>query len=685
MTENRLHIRPRDLPDWCLYLLQGVFLFVFAAPQWAFAAHEPGASSYLDSMQTVQDVLSHAYIWIIFLSGLLLGAMFYWNRRLSREVEHRRRIQQELHDQQLMLEKRVTERTDKLKESEALTRDILTGTNAGTWDWNIAADKVRINARWLDIIGREPDEFPTFPFIDKEIWASSVHPADLKRILGKVEQNLMGKLPYYDVEFRQQHKSGDWVWVNARGKVVERNETGLPLRMSGTHLDISARKQAEEQLMHQAHFDGLTGLPNRFLTLDRLGQLIIEAQRSHTKAGLLFLDLDDFKKINDSLGHDAGDAILVEAGHRLRELEGKVNTIGRLGGDEFVVLVSDLQTSMDIRTVAEEILTRFRKTFEVDNRELVLTSSIGVAVYPDDGRTASELLRNADSAMYHSKQQGRNTFSFFTDAMNEEVSRRLNLEEHMRRALERGEFELYFQPKIEIATQKVVGAEALLRWSNAELGWVTPDEFIPIAEQNGMIVPIGQFVLEEAARVSQRWFQQFGYWFGIAVNLSPRQFRDPGLLAFIEKTLETHGVEPQYLEFEITEGVLMTGHSAINDALHRLSALGATLTMDDFGTGYSSLSYLRKYPFDVVKIDRSFINDINADEKSLELVNAAIAMSHGLGMQVVAEGVETEDQLAALHELNCDVAQGYLFGEAMPMVALEKRLSDPTYIQGIDA
>jgi len=293
----------------------------------------------------------------------------------------------------------------------------------------------------------------------------------------------------------------------------------------------------------------------------------------------------------------------------------------------------------------------------------MLTASIGVAVYPNDGNTPSELLRKADSAMYHSKEEGRNTYSYFTEAMNKDVSRRLALEEQMHGALERGEFRLHYQPKVDITTCNLIGVEALLRWNNPALGEVTPCEFIPIAEQTGLIIPIGQFVLNKALEMTATWQQKYEQPFSIAVNLSPRQFRDPNLVTFIKKAIAQSGVPGKSLELEITEGVLMSGHAYIDEALEAINSLGISIAMDDFGTGYSSLSYLRRYPFDVLKIDRSFVSDIIEDKADRELVNAAIAMAHSLGLKVVAEGVETEEQRALLAKQGCEIAQGYLFSK----------------------
>ena len=463
-------------------------------------------------------------------------------------------------------------------------------------------------------------------------------------------------------EIINRKKNGELFWESAHIAPVH-DESGTICHYLAVIEDISLRKQQDEQILHQAHFDALTDLPNRFLSLDRLSQLINEAQRNTESVAVLFLDLDDFKKINDTLGHDIGDKLLIEAADRLQSKIRSGDTVGRLGGDEFIVLLGGLTDAAEASPVVENLLNRFRDSFRIDGRELVLTASIGIAVYPNDGSSPSELLRNADSAMYYSKDEGRNTYSYFTDAMNQNVSRRLALEEQMHGALDRGEFRLCYQPKIEISSRNIIGVEALLRWNNPALGEISPDEFISIAEQTGLIVPIGEFVLAEALAMMASWQNKCGHAFTVAVNLSPRQFRDPNLVPFIKKILNQSGVLDKSLELEITEGVLMSGHGYIDEALADLNDLKISIAMDDFGTGYSSLSYLRKYPFDVLKIDRSFIGDIAVDMADRKLVNAAIAMAHSLGLKVVAEGVETEEQLALLAAQGCEVAQGFLFSK----------------------
>lgn len=441
--------------------------------------------------------------------------------------------------------------------------------------------------------------------------------------------------------------------------------------------DITEQHKTAEVIRQHAYFDTLTSLPNRFLSLDRLSQMLNEAERNNEKTAVLFLDLDDFKKINDSLGHEVGDKLLIEAASRLQLALRKEDTVGRLGGDEFIVLLRALASNNNAIDISENLLKIFREPFHIDGRELILTLSIGIAIYPENGDCASDLLRNADTAMYQAKSMGRNAYSFFTKEMNTVMTRRFEIEGQLHGALERNEFEVYYQPQFNVKYGTIMGAEALLRWRNPMLGNVTPDEFIPIAEQTGLIVPIGKYVIEQSLNFLSEWQTTSQQDYMIAVNLSPRQFRDNELIGFIKKVLSDTNINPDHLEFEITEGVLMIGKSYIDVALLELHKLGIKLSMDDFGTGYSSLSYLRQYAFDALKIDRSFINGIAQQKEDCDLVKATIAMAHSLGLVVVAEGVELKEQLTLLENLGCDYVQGYYFSKPIPA----KELLEFTHIE----
>ena len=527
-----------------------------------------------------------------------------------------------------------------------------------------------INDLPLQLFGLDSEDFE-----GKKIWDSWPFSQDENvqaMLQDSVRQAASGVSVNRDMKFEVP---GGTIWIDFSVHPVI-NEQGLVDQLLLEGNDISRRKVAEEKILYQAHYDNLTGLPNRFLALDRLTQLISEAERSKELLAVLFIDLDDFKKVNDTLGHEIGDKLLIEAADRLKNSVRSCDTVGRLGGDEFIVLLPGMNSSGGTQPIVQNLLNQFRTSFIVDGRELTLTTSIGIAVFPEDGNNPSEILRNSDAAMYHAKENGRNTYSYYSQAMNDSVARRLALEEQMHGSIERGEFEVYFQPQLEISSGKIIGTEALLRWNNPALGSITPFEFIPIAEQTGFIIALGRFVIIEALSQTAQWQQDFDRDFRISINLSPRQFRDLELVSFIRSALQRWTIRGKDLELEITEGVLLYNHSSVDDALSELTTMGISIAMDDFGTGYSSLSYLRRYPFDVLKIDKSFVEDISVDNADRELIAAAIAMAHGLNLKVVAEGVETEAQLGLLRALNSDYVQGFLFGEPAPASVMTALLAD---------
>ncbi len=472
---------------------------------------------------------------------------------------------------------------------------------------------------------------------------------------------LLEKKPWSG-EIQNKNKNGDIYWEYARIAPVI-NESGEVTHYVGVKEDITEKKIQHEKMLYQAHYDHLTDLPNRFLALDRLSLMVRESSRNNTKLAVLFLDLDGFKRINDSMGHEAGDRLLVMVARRLSESIREMDSLCRLGGDEFIILLHSINSVSGAQLVAEHLLSQFRNVFTLDERELVITVSIGIACYPEDGANSDELLRNADTAMYRAKEMGRNTYQNYTASMNKDISRRLALEEQLNGALSRGEFTVLYQPLIDLQSKVIIGVEALIRWHSSVLGPISPDDFIPIAEQSSSIDKIGQYVLSEAMTWTAKWRTMTNHEFSTAVNLSPTQFRNQKLPTMISDLLKKHDLPAASLEVEITEGVLLSGYPYLEETINTLKDLGIGISMDDFGTGYSSLSYLRSYPFNTLKIDRSFINDISVDEADRELINAAISMGHGLGLKVIAEGIETEDQLAHLINLGCDIGQGYLFSK----------------------
>lgn len=433
----------------------------------------------------------------------------------------------------------------------------------------------------------------------------------------------------------------------------------------GTQLGrVIERKRSEERMAHLIHHDALTGLPNRVLFHDRLRQALMNANRRERLVGVAFLDLDEFKNINDTLGHDAGDLLLKLVAARLREVVREGDTVARLGGDEFTLIFVDMENVEDVARTARKILHLFAQPFLVMGRELFITASLGVTVYPLDDNSVSGLLKNADIAMYRAKVQGKNTFQFYAQEMTAKIHERLSLENQLRRALERNEFVLLYQPIVSGVDGSVLGVEALLSWKRGQ-AVILPAQFIPIAEETGLIVPIGDWVLHTACAQLARWQEEGWPGLRMAVNLSVRQFRHQDMADSVAKALVAAGLDPSHLELEITESILLEEQSVI-DSLHELNAMGVEFSIDDFGTGYSSLSYLKRLPIDTLKIDRSFVQDIPGNADNAAIAQAILAMARSLGIRVVAEGVETAEQLAFLRNYGCDAMQGYFFSKPLP-------------------
>ncbi len=468
---------------------------------------------------------------------------------------------------------------------------------------------------------------------------------------------------------RLRRADGERRWVELFLAPV-RSEAGHVTHFVGVLNDVTSRKDAEERLNHLANHDPLTGLPNRTLLHDRLAHAI--ARRREGGVAVLFLDLDRFKLINDSYGHDVGDELLRAVARRLTEgLRGE-DTVARLGGDEFVVLLEGLPDVNAVATVAAKLAERLSAPLEIGGRALPLAASIGIALHPRDGRDAQTLLKNADTAMYRAKEGGRGGFCFFAAGMNAHALRRLTLENELRRALDQGELEIFYQPQARIADGRLCGAEALVRWRHPEKGLVPPAEFIPVAEETGLIVALGEQVLRGACRQLADWRRRGLAAPRVAVNLSPRQFRQADLVERIAAILAETGADPAGLELEITESAAMHNPDEAVAALRRLRAMGVSLAIDDFGTGYSSLSHLKRFPIDTLKIDRSFVQGIPGDGDDTAIVRAIVAMAGGLRLAVLAEGVESEAQRAFLETLGCASAQGWLYGRPQPAAAFER-------------
>jgi diguanylate cyclase (GGDEF)-like protein len=423
--------------------------------------------------------------------------------------------------------------------------------------------------------------------------------------------------------------------------------------------------RASVQIEHLAYYDGLTALPNRELFIDRLSLALVQAHRDGKKLAVLFLDLDRFKLINDSLGHSVGDELLRGMGKRVHEAVREGDTLARLGGDEFTLLLPGIHSAAEAARISQKLLESVRQPFQLHGRELFVTTSIGISIYPEDGVDAESLIRSADVAMYRAKEQGRDRFQLYAPAMNAQAVERMGLEHGLRQALAQDQLIIHYQPIIEVASGRIHGTEALLRWRHPDLGLVPPDDFIELAELTGLITPMGPWILEEACSRTRAWQRGTRFYFSIAVNLSARQFQEPNLVSQVKRALRATGLEARFLELEITESVAMQSAESTLRTLTELKGLGVRISIDDFGTGYSSLAYLKRFPIDTLKIDQSFVSDIGTDADDSAIASAVIAMAHGLGLRVVAEGVEREEQLEFLRRQRCDHYQGYLFSRPL--------------------
>jgi diguanylate cyclase (GGDEF)-like protein/PAS domain S-box-containing protein len=467
------------------------------------------------------------------------------------------------------------------------------------------------------------------------------------------------------IELSVRQKDGSPIWVVENLSLID-DDPSRQLIVEGTLFDITGRKLAEERVAYQAYHDGLTGLPNPELFRERFDAAVDSAARTERQVALMFLDLDQFKSVNDTRGHHVGNQLLQLVAYRLQRLLRHEDTVARLGGDEFTMSVSNLRSKDEARIVAEKISAALERPFLLDGRDIYITGSLGIAMYPEDGDGYDLLLRKADIAMYRAKEHGRNRYVFSANAVSEEAIEQMTLEADLRRALDRDEFVLHFQPQVDAGTGEMVAVEALLRWQHPERGMILPDNFVQVAERSHQIVPIGEWVLREACSRATEW-QELRPGLRVSVNLSPIQFREPGFDFVLRRVLRDTGLPPELLELEITESAAMQNPEMTLELLNEIKSMGVRISIDDFGTGYSSLSYLGRLPIDSLKIDRGFVHQIESDESQALIISAVIALAHQLNLSVVAEGVETEKQSDFLRQSECEHLQGFLFSRPVPV------------------
>lgn len=547
-------------------------------------------------------------------------------------------------------------------------REIIEATRAGTWEWNVLTGECVFSTRWAEMLGYTLEEVQPSSVAT---WRMLTHPDDVVFAMQALELHFAGKTKYYECDMRMRHKNGDWIWVSDRGKLVSRTSDGRPLIMRGTHIDITERKLASDAIWKQANYDALTQLPNRLLFNTRLDEALKHAQDTKTKVALVIIDLDNFKEVNDTLGHPVGDDLIIQAGNRIVNCLTANITVARVGGDEFCILITDAD-DVDLIETAQNVLESLAKPYSLDDQQIYVSASLGICIYPNDAANSIEIMRNADQALHFAKSEGRNRFSLFKQSMRDSAIYRMQLAHDLRQAIQNNELIDYYQPIIEISTGKIFKAEALLRWTHPVRGHVSPTEFILIAEDMGIINEIGNWIFTKAAQNAKEWSKIAGPKFAISVNKSPLQFKESEKNLNWIKYLQSINLSANHIIVEITEGLLLRKEKVIEDELLSLRDAGVQVALDDFGTGYSSLSYLTKFDIDFIKIDQSFTRNLVRDNETQSLCEAIIVMSHKLGLKVIAEGVETKDQLDILQGIACDFAQGYYFSKPVPAEEFQK-------------
>ncbi|NLL69707.1 MAG: EAL domain-containing protein [Epulopiscium sp.] len=570
--------------------------------------------------------------------------------------------EQELHKQFL----EIQQNREALRISRERYRLATEGAYDGIWDWDFITDTIFISSRGKEMLGFSKQQ-KLFAYED---FFNKIYKEDQNIMSEALAQHLYQEIPYFEVEQRMEIDGGVYQWFSIRGKAIF-DKNGDPLRMAGSITNIHEHKQAEAIIEHMAYYDSLTGLPNRTFFSINLAKVLEENKKAGDWVAVFFVDIDNFKTVNDSIGHSFGDELLQQVAKLLKPFA-QEDFCARLGGDEFVLILPKIQSKEEIEQVAKNILTSFEEPFCLDQREFFISVSIGIAVAPQDGEDGEILLKNADAAMYNAKQAGKNTYRRYDEFLHLQILKKIEMENDLRKAIEGEEFELYYQPQVDLKDTNSISVEALIRWNHPTKGMIPPGEFIELAEETGLIVPIGKWVLEEACKQMKQWKeQQVGIQY-IAVNLSPRQFQDRHLIDTIEKMLQAYNLKSSDLEFEITETVAMEDIEYTIKMLQILKEMGFKISLDDFGTGYSSMNYLKKLPIDSVKIDRSFLTDVmDGDEGQRSIIQAVITLSHANDLTVVAEGVETKEQLDFLRKEHCDKAQGYFFSRPLPAEELE--------------
>ena len=644
-----------------IYLAAGSLWIAFSDQLLAMIVSDPDTYIRLQTFKGWFYVLLTGLLLYVLIRGNL-QKLHEYQRKLVRNYEELEAAYEELVAMEEELQAsfdRLQEKQKKIEDTEEKFRLVVEGSNECIWDWDVRSRALSFQRTKL-LLGYDADELED----TLEAWESLVHPEDLENVHYVTRQHMDGKTPYYYCEYRMKTKWGEYRWIQSRGKAVW-NEENTPLRAAGSHVDVTEQKRLMHEMYQMAYYDPLTSLPNRALFYDHLKKIMASHFRRGGKFGLITLDLDDFRRINDTRGHPFGNRVLEEVARRINAVLGQNEFAARSGGNEFYVLKSRLKSGEELTSLAEKLLTIFDHPFQIDAHELFITASAGLALYPDHGTDRDTLLQHADVALSEAKNAGKNKYWLFDSHIRERIAGWMEREKDLRYAVIRQEFCLFYQPVIQLSTGTVKGVEALIRWNHPRQGLVSPGAFIQLAEETDLIHPIGEWVLEQACQSVKAW-KRLGFTdIDISINISPVQFRRMDLPEWIHRTISQHDMDPRRLVIEITESAAMDNVGHTYTMLDRIRKLGIRVALDDFGTGYSSLNYLRSLPLDILKIDKTFVDNMGEDPRESFIVRQIIDLAHELDLTVTAEGVEEERQIRVLRQYGCDHVQGYYYHPPM--------------------
>lgn len=558
---------------------------------------------------------------------------------------------------------------DALAESKERYQLIFEGVKDGIWDWDFKSNSIHLSHRCTTMLGYTDCELK----YGSEDWKEMLHPEDKDKTLKAIDDYLNRKTDSYSNIFRLKTKDGEYKWVQTKGQAIW-NDDGKPIRMAGSLTDITDQKKYEERVLNLAYFDLITKLPNRAMFEKELDTKILWAKKNNIKLALLYFDLDDFKNVNDTLGHTYGDELLKMIANEFIKHKKRDSILARLGGDEFALLISDVKEIDEIHNISETIIKSLNRPWILNSQEFYISTSIGIAFFPDHGEDYQSLLKNADTAMYCAKEKGKKTYEIYKKEMYIKTIRLVDMEKSLRHALKNREFVLNYQTMVDMKKDEIIGAEALIRWQHPERGLIPPVNFIPLAEKTGIIKEIGKWAIRTACMQNRIWLDKGYKAIKLSVNMSAQEFKQENLVENIKNTLKEIEIDSKYIVFEITENTALEDLNHTIIVLNQLKEMGMQIALDDFGTGYSSLNYLKRLPIDYLKLDKSFIKDVNIKSKDQAITKSLIDLAHEIGLKVVAEGIETKEQYNYLKEINCDIGQGYYFNKPQSTKEFEKLL-----------